>query len=237
MAEAALFLNSGPLFNGERLESLEETPEWENVDAAARTAYERVRELFEKHSTLLAGSPSADETRYYMVAPTLHALSYTHSVHEPIALGDGHVGRVDFVCFASAAEFYEGETNRGGLGLFRPSITLVKSVSWGASPDVEAVPVGEDGFAIEGADPVLPALELHEQLQTTGRDYGILTNGCDWRLYHRGTSGQVNTYFQADMIACMKSGYEDFKRFFMLFGCAAVVRDDSGTCFLDRMLQ
>lgn len=237
MAEAALFLNSGPLFSGERLESLEETPEWESVDVAARDAFERVRETFEKHAMLLAGSPSADETRYFMVAPTLHALGYTHSVFEPIPHGDDETRRVDFVCFANAADFLEGNENRGGLGLFRPSVTLVKTVSWGGSLDEEAVPVGEDGFPIEGAAPVLPAVELLEQLQATGRDYGLLTNGCDWRIYHRGTAGQTATYFQADMIACLKSDFEDFKRFFMLFARDAVLRDDSGTCFLDRILH
>lgn len=237
MSEAAIFLNSGPLFNGERLESLEETAEWQSVEAAARLAFERVRELFEKHSTLLAGSPSADETRYYMVGPTLHALGFTHSVAEPIPVGEEHDGRIDYVCFSGSADFYEGENSRGGMGFFRPSLTIVKTASWGASLDDLMQPVSEDGTPIEGVPGVLPAAELDLFLRTTGRDYGIVTNGCDWRLFHRGTSGMLNTFFQADMIAAMKTDYDDFKRFFMLFGRDAMLRDDSGTCFLDRLLQ
>ena len=82
-----------------------------------------------------------------------------------------------------------------------------------------------------------PAAELDLLLGATSRDYGILTNGCDWRLYHRATSGQSATWFQADMIAAMKSDFEDFKRFYLLFRKEAFLKDDSGESFLDRMLQ
>ncbi len=237
MSEAALFLNSGPLFSGDQLESLEETPAWESLDEQARAAFDRVRELFEKYGTLLAAGPTADETRYHMVGPTLHALGYTHSVSEDVELGDGRTALVDYVCFSNSADFYEADASRGGMGFFRPSIVIAKTLPWGADLDAEEIPTDLEGEPIEGAPAVLPGLALDALLRTTGRDYGILTNGCDWRLYHRGTSAALNTYFQADMIACMKSGFEDFTRFFLLFGRDAFLRDDSGMCFLDGVLQ
>ena len=39
------------------------------------------------------------------------------------------------------------------------------------------------------------------------------------------------------MIAAMKSDFEDFKRFYLLFRKEAFLKDDSGESFLDRMLQ
>lgn len=229
MAEGAIFLNSGPLFNGQSLETLEEMPEWETLDEAARQAYERIRETFEKHATLLAGNPSVEETRFYMINPTLYALNFSHSVAESVSLGDDQVVRVDYTCFANANDFYEAEPARGSLGFFRPAITIVGAEAWGSSFD-EAPDDGDEPA-------VLPAQRLDVLLRTTGRDYGILSNGCDWRLYHRATSSQNSTFFQADMIAAMKSEFEDFKRFYLLFNRDAFIRDDTGMCFLDRLLQ
>ena len=227
MAEGAIFLNSGPLFNGDRLETLEDTPEWTAVEDEARLAFTRVKESFEKHATLLAGRPSAEETSYFMVNPSLHALGFMHSVSELIEVAPEQTARVDYVLFSGAMPFRDAEPARGTLGFFHDSLGIVRSVEWAYDLDQ----------AVEEGDGLHPAQELDLLLTTTGRDYGILTNGCDWRLYHRATSGQLQTWFQADMIAAIKSDFEDFKRFYLLFRKDAFLKDDSGESFVDRMLQ
>jgi hypothetical protein len=239
MTEGAIFLNSGPLFSGDRLMTLEDMPEWESQHEAASSAFERIKESFEKHSTLLAGNPSVEETRFYMINPVLHALNFTHSVHELVSLGNEQATRVDYVCFSGANDFYEAEPARGGVAFFRPSLALVKAAAWGSGFDGQAPVSAEapEGEEEESGSDMLPAQELDVLLRTTGVDYGVLTNGCDWRLYHRGTSSLVTTFFQADMIAAMKTDFDDFKRFFLLFNRDALVRDDTGTSFVDRMLQ
>jgi hypothetical protein len=229
MAEGAIFLNSGPLFNGERIGTLEERPEWTTLEDVARLAFERVKETFEKHSTLLAGNPSVEETRYYMVNPTLHALGFTHSVFEPIHLGGDQELRVDYACFANASDFYEAEPSRSSVSFFRQALVVGRAIPWGVTFD-QAVDSGEGGPEIR------PAMELDLALRTTGVRYGILTNGCDWRLYHQATSGRLDTFFQADMIAAMKSDYEDFKHFFLMFNRQAFAVDNRGECLLDTLL-
>lgn len=236
MAEGAIFLNRGPLFKNEQLERIEELPEWNEYDAAARAAFDRIRETYEKHATLLAGAPSADETRFFVIGPVLHALNFTHSAMESFALNDEQNARVDYVGFGSGADFLEAQETRGSVAFFRTAIAVIKTVAWGASLD-EAPEPPEPEEGEEPAKTMPPPQELHLLLQATGKDYGILCSGCDWRLYHRGTSGTLETFFQADMIAAMKSNYEDFKIFFLLFNRAAFVKDNSGLCFLDRMLQ
>ena len=243
MGEKAIFLNSGPLFSAERLESLDQIPEWSEYDAAAREAYDHIREIYEKHATLLAGRPSVNETRYFMINPSLHALGYTHTVQESVQVGNDRTARIDNVCFASSADFYEAEPSRGSQGFFRPALCIVRAVEWGSdfsgavqtpAPAVE----GAEAAPVEPPTPgIPPASELDILLRTTGKDYGILTNGCDWRLYHRGTSSLQDTFFQADMIAALKSDFEDFKRFYLLFRKGALTRSDAGTSFLDSVLQ
>lgn len=230
MAEGAIFLNSGPLFSADRLEALDSMPEWEQIEEDAKLAFIRVKEAFEKHATLLAGRPSAEETRFFMVNPTLHALGFMHSVQEPIEVAPEHVARVDYALFGNHVHFLDAEPARGTMSFFHDCLAVTRAVEWAHDLEQGAAE-GEEEGAIQ------PAQELDLLLTATSLDYGILTNGCDWRLYHRATSGLLNTWFQADMIAAIKSDFEDFKRFYLLFRREAFVKGDSGESFLDTMLQ
>ena len=228
MSEGAIFLNSGPLFNADRLESLDEAAEWGELGDEGGIACQMIREAFEKHATLLAGRPTVDETRYFMVTPTLHALGFMASVDERVEGGAGQAGvRVDYALFSDAEDFHASEPIRGSVGFFRPCNAIVQTVKWGESLDEP----GED------EDSPSPTQKLDLLLRTTGCDYGILTNGCDYRLYHRATSSLQNTWFQADMIAAIKSDFEDFKRFFLLVRSGAFIKRDTGESFLDNLLQ
>ena len=257
MSEEAIFLNSGPLFSGERLEAMDDLPEWASLEEEARSAYNRIREAFEKHSTLLAGSPTLEETRFFMINPTLHALGFTHSVYEPVPTQTGSVARVDYALFSNAEEFTASREDRGSLSFYRASLGLGKAVAWTGDLD-EAPPArparqpiidedeeDEDGEPIvrlpaqeaTSTPGILPAAELDALLRETTVDYGILTNGWLWRVYHRGTSERLDTFFQADLIAAIKSDFEDFKRFYLLFRRDAFVVGSTGTRFVDDMTQ
>lgn len=264
MSEEAIFLNSGPLFSGERLEAMEDLAEWTEIEDEARVAYDRIREAFEKHSTLLAGSPSLDETRFFMVNPALHALGFTHSVYERVPTSGGTVVRVDYVMFPNAETFAEVAENRGSVAFYREALALGKGVRWTGDLD-SPVPIhtpkrrhdddddenGDDLDATEenevatqeepeideNTPTILPAAELDVLLRETGVDYGILTNGWQWRIYHRATSERLDTFFQADLISAIKTDFEDFKRFYLLFRRGAFIKGDQGTSFIDTMLQ
>src|SRR5699024_7497896 len=207
MSEEAIFLNSGPLLSGERLEAMEDLPEWDAIEEEARAAYERIKEAFEKHSTLLAGSPSLEETRFFMINPTLHALGYTHSVYEPVPTQSGSVARVDYTLFPNAEAFLEARDMRGSLSFFRASVGLSIAVAWTGGLDEVPAPTQaepshghddeneQDEHDVEEAAPepaqddspgILPAAELDALLRVTTVDYGTLTNGWMWRIYHRG---------------------------------------------------
>src|SRR5699024_8933716 len=103
-----------------------------------------------KHSTLLAGSPSLEETRFFMINPTLHALGYTHSVYEPVPTQSGSVARVDYTLFPNAESFLEARDMRGSLSFFRASVGLSIAVAWtGGLDEVPAAPVHEENDADE----------------------------------------------------------------------------------------
>lgn len=254
MSEEAIFLNSGPLFSGERLEGMEDLGEWTKLEEEARLAYNRIREAFEKHSTLLAGSPSLEETRFFMINPTLHALGYTHSVYEPVPTSAGSVARVDYALFPNAQSFTDAIESRGSIAFYRAAAGLGKAVAWTGDLDTppparQARVVVRDEDEDEDEAPVrlpaqedtsvpgiLPAAELDALMRETGVNFGLLTNGWLWRVYHRGTSDRLDTFFQADLIAAIKSDFEDFKRFYMLFHKGAFVKGANGSSFIDSML-
>lgn len=238
MTEEAIFLNSGPLFSGERLERMEEDAAWEEEDQAARDAYMRIREAFEKHSTLLAGNPTLEETRFFMLNPAVQALGFTPSVYEPVDVGDGTTARVDYTLFANSQSFYDSVGHRGSVAFFRPALCIVKTVPWGYNvSDGELAQDIDDETENDYHAEIEPPTELDELLRACGTDFGIVSNGWNWRLYHRATSERLDTFFQADMIAAMKSDFEDFKRFYLLFRRDAFLKGREGISFLDSMLQ
>lgn len=238
MTEEAIFLNSGPLFSGERLERMEEDAAWEEEDQAARDAFTRIREAFEKHSTLLAGNPTLEDTRFFMMNPTIHALGFTPTVYEPVEVRGGGTARVDYTLFANADSFYEAVPHRGGVAFFRPALAIIKTVPWGYNVhDGKLAQDIDDQSPDDFSTDIEPPSELDALLRACGTDFGIVTNGWNWRLYHRATSERLDTFFQADMIAAMKSDFEDFKRFYLLFRREAFLKGREGISFLDSMLQ
>jgi hypothetical protein len=189
MTEEAIFLNSGPLFSGERLELMQDDPAWDEIDEAARDAYSRIEEAFEKHSTLLAGNPTLEQTRFFMLNPAIQALGFTPTVHEPVEVGDGSTARVDYALFANSQSFYEAVPHRGGIAFFRPALCIIKSVPWGYNVgDGQLAQEIDDEMPDDFSTDISPPSELDALLRACGTDFGIVTNGWNWRLYHRATS-------------------------------------------------
>ena len=59
-------------------------------------------------------------------------------------------------------------------------------------------------------------------MQHSGTEWGILTNGRLWRLYHRDTAHKLDRFYEVDLPALARSGSaEDFLYFYAFFRRAA----------------
>ena len=64
--------------------------------------------------------------------------------------------------------------------------------------------------------------------------WAILTNGKEWRLYHR--DAQTTSYFSLNLERAVKD-LESFKYFYLLFHVNAFIQDENRACRLDRILN
>ena len=80
-----------------------------------------------------------------------------------------------------------------------------------------------------------PSLQIDFYVRHSGLDWGILTNGREWRLYHRDSSRKLEVFYQVDLPELLQQGdLEAFKYFWLFFHRAAFVGE---RCWLDRILE
>ena len=65
-----------------------------------------------------------------------------------------------------------------------------------------------------------------------------MTNGRQWRLYHRQTSYRLDSFYEVDLAALLSENrnLDAFRYFYCLFRRDAFIPDPSGTAFLDHVL-
>lgn len=199
----SVFRNEGTLFENEGLSNLSTTAEWQNqnVDEIRR----QLEELLEKREQNIEEGMNALETQFYWTSPVLRLLGYTFSVAE--LAPDADV-RPDFTLFYNADDFRTAVHRRGEREFFAQSLAVLRGYDWGTN--LEDIQVA-DG-------PADPGYEVDRLIRSTGVNWGILTNGRQWRLYHRESSGLMSTFFEVDLYTVLTEGEpQDFKYFWTFF--------------------
>jgi len=218
--------NVGQLFEDERFSAITEVPEWtsERIDDARL----QLEELLEKREQQIEEGMSELHTQYYWVSYVLRALGFCYSVSEIVPTEESV--RPDFVLFYSADEFRAAVPHRGEREFFAQALAVVRCFAWDASLDE----YGEE----EHEGPDNPAFEIDKMIRATGVNWGILTNGRLWRLYHRETSGLFDTYYEVDLYAALQSANVDaFKYFWTVFSPEGLGGFDGNDPLVHRMLH
>lgn len=222
-----VYRNVGELFENERFSQINEYPEWksETIEADRR----KLEELLEKREQQIEEGLNEMETRYFWVSYVLRALGYVYSVAEmvPDAI-EADEQRPDFTLFESAQTFNTALPYRGEREFFSNGLGIVRCLGWGASLDeVEE----EEG-------PMNPAIDIDRYIRATGLEWGILTNGRTWRLFHRDTCGLMATYYEVDLVAALESGDADaFKYFWIAFSPTAIATISGVDPIVRRLLH
>lgn len=222
-----MFQNVNNFFVDERLQQMSTFPEWES-DAIDQSLRE-IEELWEKRQAQLEETPGELETQYYWMSYVLRALGYCASVAEPPPQGvDTEDVRPDFTLFYSAEDFRRVVGMRGEREFFTNALGVVRTLSWGSSLDEYE---SEDGT-------YSPAFDVDRHLRNTGTNWGILTNGKVWRLYHRDSSGLLNTYFELDLMAALEANDLDaFRTFWLVFSPEGLGGSEVGGAIVQRLLN
>lgn len=169
------------------------------------------------------------ETEDQFIAKVLEILGFSYIPQPPQVAG----GQPDFALFASDAEKKKARKSRTELD-YKLAIAISESKYWGRPLDRHR---GEDEKEEEKSRGQHPGIQITNYLYRTGLTWGILTNGLEWRLYHREASGnRLKNYYGVNLVELSeKENEEDFRYFYALF------RKDSfvplGQGLLDRALE
>ncbi len=226
MAEA--FQNVNTFFVDDRLEEMSSFPEWgtEKIERARR----ELEELLEKRQILVDEGPETLETQYYWVGYVLRALGYCASVSEPPPGGlETNDPRPDFTLFYSAEDFRRAVALRGRREFYASALGIICALSWDSSLDE---------YEDEEDVTYSPAFDVDRHLRDTGTTWGVLTNGRLWRLYHRDSSGLMDTYYEIDLVAALESNDADaFKYFWLVFSPEGLGGSEVGGAIVQRLLN
>lgn len=193
--------------------TLPHRPDWAALSEAAATLRGEVAAL------LAAYTPSANEaqTEEDFIKPVLKALGHLFEVQPPLKTPDG-TKRPDYVFYRTQAARDANKNRTLTDALPQQGCYAVGDAKfWDRPLDVALAGKGKDVFSNKN-----PGYQIYFYLLHSGADWGILTNGRLWRLYHRDTAHKLDRYYEVDLPALLEDPDPSaFLYFFAFFRRAA----------------
>lgn len=194
--------------------------------------FDQIKQLYETKKSILP-TLNEDQTEEEILKPVLGILGFTF-ISQVTTHGKGRVERPDFALFPSDQAKMEAFKLKDDEKAFYPRVTAIAEAKYWGRP-LSKVTKGDrrDSFKNEN-----PSFQIVNYLTGTGVDWGILTNGKEWRLYYRQASSIVKESYDTDLEDILESGdLEKFKYFWLFFRRNAFVPDPQGNSFLDRVRE
>ena len=218
------------LFSDYYLDSLiVEQPQWADIPDI-ESDYAAIKHLFD------AVAPNAahlneGQTERRFIQPLLERLGHVFEVQPTLQTPQG-TKRPDYAFFASGDARDAAQSHINTNQFFQTALAVGDAKAWSRNLDQKMEGTG-DPFNNQN-----PNYQIDFYLRCADKDWGILTNGKQWRLYHRQTSYRMDSFYEVDLAALL-SGNGDlnsFRYFYCLFRRDAFTPDASGTSFLGRVL-
>jgi len=195
--------------------TLPDRPDWRALESEAAGKMAEVARLLE------AFTPSANEaqTEEDLVRPVLRALGHegTYEVQPALTTPEG-TKRPDYVLYRDAASLAANKDRALTDELLNGRAFAVGDAKFWERPlDVSLKAGGRDAFSNKN-----PSYQIAFYMQHAGTEWGVLTNGRLWRLYHKGTAHKLDRFYEVDLPALVERGDAGaFLYFFAFFRRAA----------------
>lgn len=225
--------NNSELFSERYLETgITQRRQWDCTDEA-ENALDELHNLYEREYDSVSNyTDNEEDTLDKWIEPVLETLGYEYLGETGFTGGSGSVDRV---LFGSHQDRVDSETPRSNADfstVYSNAATILEAKSWDA--DFSARFTEERNYFDASQ-------QINYYLSHLPRDtvsWGILTDGCRWRLY--GTNDyQTFIFYEINLPELIKLNEpEKFKYFYCLFRATAFERSaGTGECFLDRVYR
>ena len=182
--------------------------DWKELVSEAGPALQAMARIF------AAYTPSNNEaqTETDLVRPVLCALSHDFEVQPALSTPDG-TKRPDYVFYTDAATLAANKNlTLDEEALSGKSFAVGDAKYWDRPRDV-ALKGKQKGSLTNN-----PSFQISFYMRHAGADWGVLTNGRLWRLYHRDTAHKLDRFYEVDLQELVESGdAEKFLYFYAFF--------------------
>ena len=204
-------------------------PQWTNTPDI-ESDYAEIKDVF---AAVAPNAPSRNEAQieHELIQPVLEQLGHVFEVQPTLQTPQG-AKRPDYAFFGSEDVHEKAQPHINTNRFFNTALAVGDAKAWSRNLDRKVKGTG-DPFNNQN-----PNYQIDFYLRCADKDWGILTNGRQWRLYHRQTSYRMDSFYEVDLAALL-SGNRDldsFRYFYCLFRRDAFTPDASGTSFHDRVL-
>ena len=171
------------------------------------------------------------QTEEQFIRPLLKQLGHVFEVAPALQTSQG-TKEPDYVFFSSNDAHSAAQRHINTNQFFNTALAVGDAKAWSRNLD-RKVQEGGDPFTNQN-----PNYQIDFYLRGADKDWGILTNGRQWRLYHRQTSYRLDSFYEVDLAALLSENrdIDAFRYFYCLFRHDAFTPDASGTSFLDLVL-
>ena len=193
--------------------------------------YAAIKELFDAVVRLTQNTSTRHKPKNEFIQPLLEQLGHIFEVQPTLQTSQG-AKRPDYAFFASADAHSAAQPHINTNQFFRTALAVGDAKAWSRNLDRKTQD-GGDPFNNQN-----PNYQIDFYLRGADKDWGILTNGRQWRFYHCQTSYRLDSFYEVDLAALLSENrdLDAFRYFYCLFRRDAFTSDASGTSFLDRIL-
>jgi type I restriction-modification system DNA methylase subunit len=184
-------------------------PDWLGLAIEASDVMGDLRQLFERYT------PSDKEAQVEedFIKPVLRRLGHTFEVQASLSTPDGSK-TPDYVFYRDQERLIANKKKKlNDTLLAGQAIAVGDAKAWDRPLDVSLKSVGGDPFTNKN-----PSYQIAFYMQQSGLDWGILTNGRLWRLYHKDTAHKLDRFYEVNLPEMLESGdVNNFLYFYAFF--------------------
>jgi hypothetical protein len=218
------------LFSNYYLDSLiAGQPQWVDTPTI-ESDYARIKARFDAVASN-AEQLNEAQTEHEFIQPLLEQLGHVFEVQPSLQTSQGT--RVpDYAFFPSVEVHNAAQPHINTNQFFNTALAIGDAKAWSRNLD-RRVQGGGDPFTNQN-----PNYQIDSYLRGSDKEWGILTNGRQWRLYHRQTSYRLDSFYEVDLATLLSEnrGIDTFRYFYCLFRRDAFTPVVGESPFLDLVL-
>lgn len=211
-----VYRNSG-LFSDHYLETiLPESTGWEDLVQEASPVRERVRKILADYTPTDIEAQAEED----LIRPVLRELGHEAFEVQPGLSTPFGMKRPDYVLYKDQQALQANKNLAlDEERLAGKAYAVGDAKAWERALDVSSKGPGSSQDAFSNQN---PSFQISFYMRHSGVEWGILTNGRRWRMYHRDTAHRLDHFYEVDLQAALESDeIEDFLYFYVFFRRAA----------------